>query len=99
MARNSMGGYISYNFQNHDPVIDQIDRLYERVGVDVKQRGAMAHVAAKSGLSITTLYNWRKRKTKRPQWASVNAVVRGLGGRIVLTVGGKTIRPPSSING
>jgi hypothetical protein len=37
-----------------------------------------------SGLSTTTLYNWRKRKTKRPTGIALHMAARMLGRRIRL---------------
>lgn len=86
MARTILGGYKSYQFKDHDPILDQIDRLYELSG-DVK----IQHVADMSGVTAGTLYNWRMRKTKRPQFASVKAVVKGLGADLTVVYQGKRI--------
>ena len=65
--------YKSYSFKDKDPVIDEVrtlvadsDRTYQQV-----------HEA--SGVSVTTLYNWFEGTTKKPQYATVMAVVRALG--------------------
>ena len=41
-------------------------------------------MANESGLSTTTLYNWRKRKTRRPSGVSLQMAARMLGKRIIL---------------
>lgn len=63
--------YKSYNFVDKDPVID-------------KMRGAVngykySEISEKSGVSVTTLHNWFKGNTRRPQYATVVAVMRSLG--------------------
>lgn len=70
--------------------MDQIDRLYELAGADGRKITLKA-VANKSGVTEGTLYNWRRRKTKRPQFASVKAVVRGLGANLSIGYQGRFI--------
>jgi DNA-binding phage protein len=76
MAR--FGVYPSYLFKDHDPILDKIDTLIADSGQ------SFAKIERSSGVTVTTLGNWRKRKTKRPQFATVNAVVRALGGELVV---------------
>jgi hypothetical protein len=80
------GIYPAYLWKDHDPVLDQIDRIYELAGGP-----KLSMVAVKSGMSEGTLRNWRDRKTKKPQWGSVNAVVRSLGGTVTITYQGRAI--------
>jgi len=87
MGRTIINGYKSYSFKDHDPVLDQIDRLIELSGSP-----KMTVIEAKSGVRASTLYNWHYRKTKRPQFATVLAVVRGLGARVRFEYQGKVIR-------
>lgn len=91
MARTITGGYKSYNFKEHDPILDQIDRLRELTGLNGKPAAA-TFVSAQSGVSVGTVNNWRDRKVRRPQFASVKAVVRGLGADVVIVYKGKLIR-------
>jgi transcriptional regulator with XRE-family HTH domain len=65
--------YKSYNFVDKDPVID---RLRGIVG-GYKYR----EVSDMSGVSETTIYNWFNGKTRRPQYATVMAVIRAMGYR------------------
>jgi transcriptional regulator with XRE-family HTH domain len=77
MAR--FGVYPSYLFKDHDPVLDAIDTL-------IADRGeTFAKIERASGVTATTLSNWRKRKTKRPQFATVKAVARALGADVIIT--------------
>jgi transcriptional regulator with XRE-family HTH domain len=80
------GVYPSYLFKHHDPVLDAIDTLRSRSGLKTKV------LAEKSGVRAGTLNNWRKRKTKRPQFATVKAVVKALGGELQVTFDGRVIR-------
>lgn len=65
--------YKSYMFRDKDPVIDQVRTLVKDEGVNYTQ------VHARSGVSTTTLSNWFNGRTRRPQFATVQAVARGLG--------------------
>lgn len=84
--------YPSYKFEDHDPILDQIDRLRE---IAAGQRGipiSNAHIERKSGVTTSTLRNWASRKTKRPQFPTIKAVVRALGGEITLVYNGQEIK-------
>lgn len=80
MAKKATKGalrlYKSYNFVDKDPVIDRVRSIV--AGKTYKE------IAEKSGVSITTLHNWFDGQTKRPQFATVAAVVRAMGGVIVV---------------
>ncbi len=91
MARTALGGYAAYNFRDHDPILDQIDRLYEKAGHDMQKRGTLQNIADETGVGAGTLRNWRFRKTRRPQYATVAAVVRALGGQVVVVYQNKKI--------
>ena len=65
--------YKSYNFLEKDPIIDEIRTLYEDSGVNY------AWIHENSGVSMTTLSSWFSGETRKPQCATVNAVVRALG--------------------
>jgi len=92
--QKARGIYKSYFFIEHDPILDQIDRLIELASIDAGRMLRMKHIAEKSGVGAATLYNWRSRKTKRPQNAAVQAVVRALGGEIVMMRNGIAIKAP-----
>src|SRR6478752_8250721 len=63
----------SYNFTDKDPVIDKMRS-------PVKQSElSYAQISEKSGVSASTIYNWFEGTTKRPQYATVVAVMRVLG--------------------
>lgn len=72
----SFGIYPAYLFKDHDPILDRLDTLYELTGTK------LTRVAELSRVSIGTLINWRSRRTKRPQFSTVAAVVRAIGGTI-----------------
>lgn len=65
--------YPLYAFHDHDPVLDWIDWQVEKSG---EKRSI---IAARANISPSTFNNWYKRKTKRPQFASVAAVARACG--------------------
>lgn len=94
------GIYAAYFFREHDPKMDAVDRLYELAGV-IGQNGKprFAQIAEESGVSETTIRNWRKRKTKRPTNAAQEAVIRGLGGESTITYNGQTIHYGASARG
>lgn len=75
------GIYPSYLFKEHDPILDTIDSVIAMSGA--KRSG----VAASAHLSDSTLRNWQLRKTKRPQFASITAVLRSLGAKVKVHYG------------
>ena len=65
--------YNTYRFKDKDPAIDKLRTVVQDSGksyVDI-------HVA--SGVTVTTLRNWFKGGTRRPQHATLMAVARSLG--------------------
>lgn len=84
--------YPSYKFVDHDPVLDQIDRLWQRADDARGYHLSAKYIESKSGVTVTTLRNWQKRKTKRPQFPTIKAVVRALGGEIGITFKGAPIQ-------
>ena len=70
--RGYLTTYRSYAFRNKDPIIDKIRTVVEDSG-----KGYLA-IHESSGVSTTTLYNLFHGKTRRPQFASLNAVARAL---------------------
>lgn len=71
MAKNTGFLYKSYNFVDKDPIIDKM-----RSAVNGHK---YSEISDKSGVSVTTLHNWFKGNTRRPQYATVVAVMRSLG--------------------
>ena len=65
--------YKSYNFMEKDPIIDEIRTVYEDSGVNYKW------IEDNSGVTSATLANWFSGKTRKPQAATINAVLRSLG--------------------
>lgn len=55
------------------------DPVMERLCVIIRVNGGRKVVANKCKVSSGTLRNWDKRKTRRPQFATVCAVGRSLG--------------------
>ena len=64
--------YKSYSFVDKDPVID-VCRTH------VYREGGPNKIAKASGVAPTTLYNWFHKKTRRPQFATVAAVLLACG--------------------
>lgn len=65
--------YKSYNFIDRDPIIDEIRTVYQDSGANYKW------VSEHSGVATATLSNWFNGQTRRPQAATINAVLRTLG--------------------
>lgn len=65
--------YKSYNFVDKDPLIDEIRTIYEDSGANYD------YIHETSGVATSTLTNWFNGQTRRPQAATVNAVLRCLG--------------------
>lgn len=65
--------YKSYNFRDKDPIIDEIRTIYQDSGLTYRQ------INEASGVTTSTLTNWFSGDTRRPQAATVNAVLRTMG--------------------
>lgn len=78
MARGYLKPYKSYVFRNKDPVIDKVRTVVQDSGESYEE------IHRASGVSTTALYNWFSGPTKRPQHASLNAVLRALGKQFVI---------------
>jgi hypothetical protein len=75
MGEKIMAGftYKSYSFTNKDPIIDEVATAIKDCGVNYKW------IEESSGVTAATLHAWFYGKTKKPQAATINAVVRALG--------------------
>ncbi len=69
--------YKSYSFKDKDPIIDRLRTVVEDSGQSYED----IHDA--SGVTTSTLYNWFSGSTRRPQFATINAVARALGHHLV----------------
>ena len=80
--------YTTYNWVDHDPVLDWIDTLKKDDGSD------NALISAKTRVSKGTLHNWETRKTKSPKLSTIAAVARHLGADVIpiTAEGRRTIR-------
>lgn len=65
--------YKSYSFLEKDPIIDEIRTVYQGSGFTYKR------IHEESGVTTSTLTNWFSGTTRRPQAATVNAVLRCMG--------------------
>jgi DNA-binding phage protein len=70
--------YKSYVFVDKDPIIDVVRTAVEDAGEKYKK------VSAESGVSTTCMYGWFRGKTRRPQYATVMAVLRAVGKDMVV---------------
>jgi hypothetical protein len=71
--RGALRTYRSYNFVDRDPIVDFMrTRVYG-------DGGGPSKVATASGVAPTTLYGWFHGKTRRPQFATVAAVLLACG--------------------
>lgn len=64
--------YKTYRFKQSDPVLEVITTAIKL------SNQTMAQIAAHSGVSKNTLYNWQRRRTHRPQFCTVAAVAGAL---------------------
>ena len=71
MAR-TITQYTSYNFVDKDPIFDRIWYIMDIQGISLKQ------LADASGLTYTTLWNWKNGKTRNAYFANVVRVVIAL---------------------
>jgi hypothetical protein len=88
--------YKSYNFIDKDPMIDEIRTIVEQSGASYKW------VHENSNVAVGTLTAWFDGKTRRPQAATMNAVLRALGKKlgivddhvVIVPVEGRQPNPP-----
>jgi hypothetical protein len=79
--------YKSYNFVDKDPVIDEIRTVYQESGVNYKW------IEDNAGVSTATLSGWFSGKTRKPQSATIEAVLRSLGyKRAIVPFGEKQVK-------
>lgn len=70
MPKKKVRGFLRYDtyvFKDHDPVIDELETLADDSNVSINE------ACNRSRVSRSTVRNWFKRKTKRPQHATVQA--------------------------
>jgi hypothetical protein len=79
--------YKSYNFVDKDPMIDEIRTIVEQSGA------TYAWVHENSGVGATTISKWFDGQTRRPQAATMNAVLRSLGYKLGVVEFEKVIVP------
>lgn len=70
-----IASYSSYPFANQDPVIKRVGALVKNEKLKHRQ------ISKRSGVATSTMSNWFNGKTRRPQYATIMAVVRALGYR------------------
>lgn len=75
MARSILRVYRTYSMIDKDPAIDRIRTIVQDEGLFTN----LAAVADISSVSATTLNNWFHGDTKRPQNATIQAVLSSLG--------------------
>lgn len=77
MAKNNgvLKTYKSYLFRDKDPIIDAYRTLHSGSKSTYKQ------THEKSGVSISTLRNWDRGTTKRPQFCTISAAARADGAK------------------
>jgi transcriptional regulator with XRE-family HTH domain len=71
--------YKSYSFIDKDPILDEVRTIIQSSGV------TYAFIEHASGVTITTLHNWFSGPTKRPQAATINAVLQSLGHQLTIS--------------
>lgn len=67
--------YKSYMFRTKDPVIDAVRTKVQDSGKKYQD------IHVESGVSAATLHNWFHGNTMRPQFATIAAVTKSLGGK------------------
>lgn len=78
MAKRGFIKYRSYHFIDKDPVIDAL-----RTAVSGSKK-SYRQLHEESDVSVSTIRNWFHGKTRRPQFATVAAVLRATGKKGVM---------------
>lgn len=71
-------GYETYSFTDYDPILDQVRTAIKDSKLPI---GAIVN---KSGVTHATLSNWDRKKVRRPQYATVAAVLKACGYHLVV---------------
>jgi hypothetical protein len=79
--------YKSYNFVDKDPMIDEIRTIVDRSGASYKW------INEESSVSTQTITKWFDGSTRRPQAATMNAVLRSLGYKLGVVEDHKVVVP------
>ena len=84
VAKSSVKGrvwrpYRTYRFSGQDPMVSKVFAAMEQADTDI------AESCRKSGVSPTTLHNWKNKKTRQPQFATLNATAMAMGYELRLT--------------
>ena len=72
-SNSHLRAYKTYRFMDKDPVIDIVRTMVDDA------RASYKTIRDNSGVSTTTLRGWFYGKTRRPQFATVQAVAHSLG--------------------
>jgi hypothetical protein len=78
MAKSKLKIYRTYRFIDKDPIIDKMRTVVEG------SNATYLRIHELSGISTTTLTNWFHGDTRRPQFATLNAVARALDHELAL---------------
>lgn len=78
-SRTILRPYKTYLFRDKDPVIDVMRTMVQDSGESYRD------INIKSNVSISTMRNWFHGATRRPQFATAQAVARSLGHSFELT--------------
>jgi hypothetical protein len=70
--------YKSYPYRGQDPMVQRVLSKVEISGE------SFSKISQKSSVAAGTIHNWKKRKTMRPQFATMNAVLRSVGCEFVI---------------
>jgi hypothetical protein len=79
--------YKSYNFVDKDPMIDEVRTIVHNSGASYKW------INEESSVSTQTIAKWFDGSTRRPQAATMNAVLRSLGFKLGVVEDHKVIVP------
>lgn len=77
--RTILKPYKTYMFRNKDPIIDKVRTAVEDSGTSHRK------ISQDSGVSTSAMNGWFYGATRRPQFATVNAVLRSIGYDLKIT--------------
>jgi hypothetical protein len=88
--KNKSQPYTTYVFRQTDPILDELRGVVLDSGLKLSQ-------IAECGVSTSTMYNWfrrpgsNRRRTRRPQFATISAVALACGADGIKFVDGKPV--------
>lgn len=85
--------YKTYRFIDHDPVLDLVRTMVHA------EKVTQVEINKRSSVSTATIGNWMNGKTRRPQFATIAAVIGALHGELSVRDRTGNVVQPTKLDG